>query len=304
MRKFIVLFAVVAIAVWSGASLAQNKNSNGIGYFACQVPDYYLPSMVIDAEDDDWLAWFPDVDYGIPGDQLSSTINNPPLTKEDWDAFIRVGWTAPGQGGEGVENMVYYFARVTDDVFDHDVTDPDHGYNDDDMESAHDFDNSGGPFPDRIQGQQWTFHVATEGYPHVIHLRCCLPPEMQWGAVPPYGFGEAKVYPEGSGHMAADVTLQYEIKLAGWDMYRPEGPDASDRHMLTAGETLNMGVQFNEADESFKDQIGTCPDNTGGNGGNASVLSQFTFLDLQMWEYDGPTAVESSSWGTIKSLFR
>ena len=297
MRKSVILLAILAVAlVWSGTALAQHKNSNGIGYFALQVPD--PAAMVMDARDGDW-AWF-DPSFVIGTDQLESTIAKPLPERDDWDASVRVAWTAAGQGGEGVENMIYCFAIVTDDTLSHDVTDPDKGFNNDDMEMATDMDNSGGPFPDRINAQQWSFHLSDDTYPRMMQLRYQLPPEMQWGLQAPYAEGMTRVEPEGSSHLSANVTVYYEWRIAGWDDYRGGGPDASVRHNLTAGETVTIGIQFNEADGTWDNQIGTTPDNKCGNGGDAGCISQFTMIPIGDYE----TAVESDSWGAIKTLFQ
>ena len=100
--------------------------------------------------------------------------------------------------------------------------------------------------------------------------------------------------------MATNVTVSYEWKIAVYDDYRPGGPDASTRHMLTAGETFGMIIQFNEADGSWKNQIGTCPTNQGSR--DASYMSSFTLLSAADAPWDVGTAVEPSTWGAVKSL--
>lgn len=289
MRKLTALFAIVAMVVWVGVGFAY-ENSNGIGYFAVELtnPD----AIVIDGNGDDWAAFPPD--YIIGSDQMLSTVqfDMPPL--EDWDAIAMVAWCP-------VDNMVYVFARVTDDTLGHSVTDPDRGFNDDDLEFLTDCDNSGGPMPDRINAQQYTIHLDTEGYSPAAFLRYQLPPEMQWGMQPPYCEAAVTVDPPGSGHLAPNVTVSYEWKIALYDDYRPGGPDASARHMLTAGETFGMIVQFNEADSrGWLNQIGTCSTNQGSR--DASYMSSFTLLSYADAPWDVQTAVEPTTWAAVKAL--
>ncbi|MEW6755121.1 MAG: hypothetical protein AB1505_29685 [Candidatus Latescibacterota bacterium] len=297
MRKSIFVCAVALALIAGGAVFAQNLNSNDIGYFALQTPD---PAAIsIDARDNDW-RWF-DPAYVIGVDQLKSTVQNPMPDRADWDASFRVAWSAPGQGGEGYENMWYVFVLVTDDILSHSTVDPDMGFNEDDVEFSTDMDNGGGNYNDRINAQQWTYHLATDGYPHVGHLRFQLPPEMQWGMQPPYGVAAARVEPEGATNLSTNVTVYYEWKLAAWDTYLPAGPDASTRHNMTAGETVNTVVQVNERDDGgWENQIGTCASNKGGNGNDASLMSQFTLLGVG----DYATAVQAESWAAIKALYR
>ena len=287
MRKLIVLSAIMAVAVWAGAGFAY-ENSNDIGYFAVELtnPD----AITIDGNGDDW-ADFP-TDYIIGADQMLSTVGRDMPSVEDWDAIVMVAWCP-------VDNMIYCFVRVMDDTLDHDVTDPDAGYNDDDLEFLTDCDNSGGAFPDRINAQQYTIHLATEGYAPAAYLRHQLPPEMQWGMQEPYCSAAVTVDPPGSGHLALNVTVTYEWKIAVYDDYRPGGPDASTRHILTADETFGMVVQFNEVDGSVGNQIGTCPTYMSSRDG--SYMSSFTLLTAD----DAPwvvTSVEPTSWGAIKAL--
>jgi hypothetical protein len=290
------LMVVVGLLSWAEIVSAQNKNSNGIGYFALEVPNQGR-NMTIDAKADDWLTWF-DPSYVIDKSQMLSTVQFDMPTAEDWDAIFMVGYTPPP------DNMWYVFVRVTDDWLNADTTDPDRGFVDDDVEFSTDMDNSGGPFPDRTHAQQWTFHLPQPGgFPVVAYLRYQLPPEMQWGTKSPYCESAAAVDPPGSGHLARNVTVTYEWKIAAWNNYQPGGPDASTRHIFQAGETVNTVVQVNEADDvDWENQIGTCSDNRGGNGSDASVMSTFTMLPIG--EYTSPTAVEAKTWGVIKALMK
>ena len=79
-----------------------------------------------------------------------------------------------------------------------------------------------------------------------------------------------------------------------------EGEAASVRHILTAGETIGLTYQLNEADTGPRDvQLSTAAEN--GAACDATFASDYTLLAVG--EYDMATAVESSSWGLIKASF-
>jgi hypothetical protein len=300
MKKWMVLTAMaVGLVAWIGSSLAY-ENSNGLGYFALEIPPEHIPSMMVNGLDNDW-GWFdPGFIYGP--DDMATTLGGDMPDKSDIDIAIKAAWTPEP------DNRLYVFVRVVDDQLNVDEPAMDAGWKDDDMEIILDPDHSGtfhGPNDGgdgmRVEHQQWTFHVSTPGaYPQVPYLRYNQLPEMQWAITEGYVEGEVDVQPQRE-HLATDVTVGYEVRMMAFDYYSPDGFDASTRHVFTAGETLGMSVTLNEADDGGRThQISTHPNELGSE--DSDYTSEFTLLSVD--EYEIQTAVESSSWGAVKALFR
>jgi hypothetical protein len=294
MKKWMVLTAMMLCIAWAGNSLAY-ENANGFGYFALEVPD--AGAMVLDGLADDW-GWF-DPAYVITPDQMNCTLTGVVPDKSDWDCAIHVGWTPEP------DNRLYAFVRVIDDTLNIDETNMDDGWKDDDMEIPLDVDGSAtfhGPADGggtRTDMQQITFHIPWPGgYPQVAYLRWNQIPEMQWAVNEGLIEGQVDVQPK-LEHHATDVTYGYEIRMAAYDFYSPDGADASTRHVFEAGQSFGMSVTIGEADTGGRTgQMSTHLVETGAHDGD--LCSEFTLLAIGDYE----TAVESSSWGAVKTLFR
>ena len=295
MKKWMILTTmVVALIVWAGSTLA-NENSNGVGYFALQVPD--PGAMVLDGLGDDW-GWF-DPAYIIGPDQMSATVGGTVPDKSDWDCAIMVGWTPEP------DNRLYVFTRVVDDTLNIDETDMNNAWKDDDMEIPLDVDHSNtfhGPADGggtRTDMQQLGFHIATPGgYPQCANLRHLQIPEMQWPVAEGMIEGVTHVVPKAE-HLATNVTVGTEVRMAAYDFLSPNGADASTRHVFVAGQVLGMSVTFGEADGAGRShQISTHP--TEGGAHDSDLMSEFTLLAIGEYE----TAVQASSWGAVKALLR
>ena len=298
-RKAAILVVLVAFAVaFSATGASAYENCNGVGYFALQVPD--PGSMNPDGNDNDWNGWF-DPGFRIGMDQLCGTNPQELPARDDIDIAIRAGWTPEP------DNRLYVFVVVVDDTLNNDETNADSGFLDDDMELILDPDHAGGwnedPNAIRSGHQQWTFHLPNAGgYPAPgAFLRWQQPPEMQWGVEEGrVEFGITTV-PEGSGHGATDVTLNYEIRMEAYDPYLPGGLEASLRHTFLAGQTIGMSMTFNEADDlaaGRTHQISTHV--LEGGAHNSDLTSEFTLLAIG----DSATAVEASTWGAVKALMK
>jgi hypothetical protein len=99
--------------------------------------------------------------------------------------------------------------------------------------------------------------------------------------------------------MAANVTVGYEVTMACFDPYMPEGLAASTRWKLATGQTLGMSVTLDEADGGGRtDQLSTHIKEGGAH--DSDFTSEFTLLAVG--EY--ATSVESSSWGAVKALLQ
>ena len=295
MKKWLILTVmVVGLMAWAGSSLA-NESSNGVGYFALQIPD--PGAITVDGLDGDW-GWF-DPAYVIGPDQMACTLTGVMPDKSDWDCAIKAGW-APAP-----DDRLYVFVRIVDDQLNCDESAMDAGWKDDGMEIILDVDHSNtfhGPADGggtRTDMQQWTFHVSTPGaYPQCAYMRYNQIPEMQWSISE--GLVEATTHVDPKAeHLATDVTVGYEIRMPAWDFYSPDGADASTPHVFEAGQVLGMSITFNEADDAGRtNQLSTHPTEAGAH--DADFMSEFTLLGIGEYE----TAVQASSWGAVKALLR
>ena len=292
MKKGMILAAMVLIA-WVGTSLASpHENANGIGYFALEIPN--TDAMALDGMDDDW-GWF-DPAYVITPDDMTCTLTGAVPDKSDWDCAIKVGWSPEP------DNRLYAFVRVIDDTLNIDETNMDDGWKDDDMEipidvdDSHTYHNEGG---DRTDMQQITFHIATPGgYPQCAFLRWQQSPEMQWAVNEGMIEGVTDVQPKAE-HLATDVTVGYEIRMAAYDFYSPDGADASTRHVFEAYQAFGMGVTVDDADGAGRThQISTHVKELGCH--DSDLSSEFTLLPIGDYE----VAVKANTWGAVKSLLR
>jgi len=292
-RKLEVLaVAMLAFGFSLGTSDAY-ENCNGIGYFALQVPD--PGAIVVDGRGNDW-RWF-DPDFIVGTDQMCSTLGNPMPDKDDLDVAIHIGWTPEP------DNRLYGFVRVVDDTLKVEGTNMDAGWQEDGLEFILDPDHAGGWHQAadalRTGHQQWTFTVAAPGgYPRTAWLRFNQPPEMQWAVNE--GLVEAATHVEPyPATMVPDATVGYEVRMAAFDPYMPDGVAASIRHAFVAGQTIGLSVTLNEADTGGrKHQISTHVREAGAH--DSDYTSEFTLLGIG----DYVTAVENSSWGAVKALLR
>ena len=292
MRKLLFGVAVLA-AITIATSAGAYENCNGIGYFALEVPN--PAAMVVDGKSNDWV-WF-DPDFIVGTDQMCNTLAEAVPPKSDIDIAIHAGWSREP------DNRLYVYVRVVDDMLNIDEADMNAGWKDDDLEIILDPDHAGGwnEAADAIRSghQQWTFHVATADYPAAAFLRWNQPPEMQWGVEQGLVEAATDIQPAGAGHLSADVTVGYEIRMAAFDPYAQEGLDASTRHVFVAGQTIGMSVTLDEADDGGRtDQISTHVQEGGAH--SSDFTSEFTMLAVG--EY--ATAVGSSTWGAVKALVK
>ncbi|MFC1525227.1 hypothetical protein ACFL6X_00270 [Candidatus Latescibacterota bacterium] len=295
-RKVAVLaLAALMIGAWATSAPAY-ENCNDLGYFALEVPS--AAAITIDGQASDW-GWF-DTDFIITTDDMCNTLQGTMPPKSDIDIAIRMGWTPEP------DNRLYGMVVVVDDTMNFDETVMDNGWKDDGLEIILDPDHAGGWLGDdqslRTGHQQWTFeHSAPGGYPQTAWLRFNQPPEMQWAIEEGLVVAATNVEPASAAGMtiAPDVTVGYEYKMPAWDPYMPEGEAASTRWILEAGQTLGMSVILDEADAVGRtDQIATHKLEAGAH--TSDFTSEFTLLAVG--EY--VTAVESSSWGSVKALLR
>ena len=257
-------------------------------------PTFYLNEITeatpitIDAELSDW-TWV-DPTTIITSDDLQDILGGDLPPKDDWDCVVYGGWSS-------IDNMLYLGVKITDDEWNNDTPDEGNSYKDDCVELIIDADNQGGNYreidPDGQSAQQLAFHIpGPAGTATIYHW---APEEMQWICSEPWfvhAYDDANVPDE----------VIYEWKMAIWDRVDPAGPDASDRHICTADETIGFQLQFDDVDaepDTRDHQPGTGTSESGASWTDASVISNFVLLPV-----GGEVAVDASSWGSIKALMK
>lgn len=287
MSKLVAFLAVCAVAfLFGGIAAAQD-------YFIPGVPD--PNTMVIDGEADDW-AWFNEA-YAITMANVKD--NDNPGTEpasDDWDIVEYMAWAPP--------NWLFMYCRVTDDQFS--VTSARNGdmWKNDCHEFTIDADLSGGNYrTEESHGrtaQQYGVWIIDEpedpvrgnnGY-SISSLWC--EDELQWAGAPPY-LVAAVVPPEGE----FDVTYAYEVKVAVWDALYPT-VETSTPHIFSDGDQFGFTWMWDDTDATPE----TRDNNLSPIGGGDAWTDADKCAVFQCVEPGGPVAVESSSWGLIKAVFK
>jgi len=274
--------------------------------FIPQVPN--PGSMTIDGSDDDW-AWM-DRAFAFTSDKMVPGGNEPDFTRSDFDVVYFLGWSAPP------ENMIYLFARVTDDFLDLNEDNPNWWWADDSFNLAIDSDHSGGDATgteiEHIQNaQRWQVRIlaapagaengefGTTGMYHGPSIYQGLP-ELAWAHLDPFGSFSSTIEPGGFEHGAADVTYTYELRMGIWDFFGLSA-DESTRHILAADQTIGFQCQFGDSDlVDARNENGWDSNLTIG-GGHANASEYFDHILVGA---DGATAVEMATWGRVKSVMK
>ncbi len=282
--------------------LAWAYAGSGFTYYGVGVPAG--KAITVNGDLGDW-DWFPDAaTIGIEDacyvhacqietDEHLGTPNCE-VNTADFDWTIKVAW-APEP-----DNRIYFAVEVYDDVWMFPETAGERSLHKwDDLELVTDPDNSGGTAGSTTDdegysgryGQQWYCSAGAGGTElrlELIYIGVGMVKEATWMDVPPYAeFNFKKV----------GNTGYYEGAVALFDFLDPSGPEASVRHLLTEGEAIGLGFLYDEHDHStqydgqWKTHSGTSSWKT------ADEIPDFVLLAA-------PVAVEPSSWGQIKSLFR
>lgn len=291
MKRFVFLLVVaLSLVVWSGAALAQeNYNANGEGYFALQVPD--PDAMVIDGYDDDW-AWF-DPGYIYYPEDLEECCQGPWPSKDEFDANLRFAWSGPP------ENKWYVFWWTFDNVLWIETESCDLGLMGDDLEMSYDSDSDGlGTYKE--SGCQVIVHHP-EAFGSAACFRYMLDPEWLWGVA--YVEAGIATEPPDAGHGSRDVIAKYEVRMPLWDVYSPDGEGASTQHVFEAGQRIGFYLGYNEWDAA-EGEGGMYRQFRNGLYSANPEKSPDVWL-LAVGEYTpGVTAVESKTWGEVKSLMK
>jgi hypothetical protein len=274
-------------------------------FFYPQVPN--PAAMTIDGNDDDW-GWYPEsLAYTIESTwQRYGTWYG----KDDYDFVMLNAWSA------APDNKLYTFCRVIDDTLSL-VNPPMRWWADDCIQMNIDADYAGGnhlgsDLSQVANGQRQIIRILPPADEPLLPNQTAIffsqlefidAPELLWGVAPEFFDVAWTVLPAGAGNLSTNVTYTYEWAGALWDIWGLSEAE-SVRHNFALDDVIGLGYRIDDVD-GFDDAGGSrCwyfpVDATGvaadaGFDTNSDVLPAF-------YAIEGPTtAVESESWGRIKS---
>lgn len=286
MKKLLVFGVAVAflmsLTAVAGAHLGELN-------YAFQFPDALVPT--IDGDIGDWDI-VPDPPYWIHMDRpMIDVTNAEEINLEDANVKFALGWN-------DTANMLYFGAWLYDDIrlaageyfsmyFDpmHQGLGPD---------AIYDFETD-------EETQRWRLARCQKYY--FLRLEkeqglCFSYNPATWDREPPWGEA-AEMYLSGARGSEGPTTLTCEMSFTPWEDLNFNGPDVSKIGDLTEGEILGAEISYADTDDpevrySYWLVVG---------GTN-------TFKDATQWGdwllspmEEGLIAVESDTWGRIKSTF-
>jgi hypothetical protein len=297
--------------LWGGALVLALSSAAlahvGITIYIPQVPD--PAAMKMDGKDDDW-GWIDPSFITTPAECF--TAGGETVAKSDYDFAYKSAWSPRP------DNRFYFFYRAKDDTLIRHEDEPKRAWNDDCIQITFDPDHSGGDFLGENLEQvnnATRFHMRVLPKPNEEVVFNSMTeyidmPSLRWTE----DMFEGKrtgpesmevgwtLLPAGAADLSTNVTYTFEIAFALYDLYGPTKAE-SRRHIFTADQVIHVGVRPLDADGCNAD-------------GNCGAKHQFYPLGSstgqdqkgdQMPDYytlpgeEGGTAVESVSWGRIKS---
>ena len=290
------LLVVLAIVI-AFASMAIAYEPPGIVYYIGGIAEGDVPT--IDGDVSDW-AFMPRAYYwtgadfrasgeepnGQPG--ISTVYATGEVAKDDWDLLgMYIGW-APST------NMYYIGCNVTDSELFFPEESVGGTWKEDHFQFLIDAGGTGGNFratePKCSTAQQW--YLTPDPRDEAMPLGFFGQAEGQeWSWVPPYGF---------YGIQKSATGWCGEIGVATWD-YLDVTEATSVRHTLTAGEIIGGNVSLRDKDADELNNVGTTF-NFADAWTDASLFASYYLVSPE--ETGRSTAVESSTWGSIKSTFK
>ena len=293
MRKIGIVVAVLTLGV---ASMAWGHVWGNQLYFAVQFPDENIP--VVDGILNDWVP-VPEIPYLIGNDVLADMYYGNTVQGEIdvSDMSIRSMW-----GWNDNNNLIYAMAEVFDDVHIADRDTPNAWWADDAWEIYVDPLHIEPTEQDQDAGTKTSLNVSfPPGPPGTNAIGQMLPPfewrdeaedGIQWGIG--WGF---------EGEMYGESTYFYEIWFKPWDFVAPDGDIASvEWSDLEEDQLIHMSMAFDDDDDGGTERTNfwSTSDNTCCAADSDMILNS---LDEDIDWGSAPTAVQSNTWGRIKSQF-
>lgn len=302
-------------AQWFDPPALEDRNgSQGFEYYMLEVPD--VASMTMDAYSDDW-GWF-DAEYTLTMDEWRDEGDRPSPDRDDLNITTFMGWK-----GSGI-NRWYVFMEVVDDVLEHDGTNIERWSGDMLQAGLDPQDHGRQRSPASGYTMEWLLAPGDLSPPQNARFRYNTAGGgrdewLAYGEEPYFNYAVRVDPPEAwaADFWEAGGTTYYEFNVVVLAFQEDSGPAESQEWDLDAvagpdGDGLPFVFWIEDCEgpnTSFS------PDEDGNPGGDndyttrgpeASGRQYYSHaLLLRIGEYasGSATAVESSTWGQIKSSF-
>jgi hypothetical protein len=287
MKKLLVFGAAVAFAMSltavAGAHLGELQ-------YAFQFPDALVPE--IDGDIGDWDI-VPDPPYWIHMDRpMIDVVHGEEINLEDANVKFALGWN-------DTANRLYFAAWLYDDV-----RLPEGEYFSMYFEPLHQ-----GLGPDAMydfetdeEVKRWR-HARAQKYYFLRHEKeqgiCYSFTAATWDREPPW-LDAAEKYLSGERGSGAPVVLTCEMYFTPWEDLNFNGPEVSKIVDLTEGEMFGAEISYADTDDP---EVRYSYWLVFGGTNTYKDASQWGDWLLSPIEEGLPVAVESSTWGRIKSTF-
>jgi hypothetical protein len=304
MKKPLVVLAVVLLATAAWGHQPPDRT-----FLAFQWPDNAIPTL--DGNIQEWEI-IPEVYAVTIENDLHESLYSIEVDKSDFD--VR-GWVAYNPN---IDKLIMA-SRVYDDYHERDNTDPgqcmciEDGY-----EMVVDGDHAGDPYrlpvPDDATDEerqratnsvmQWWSIAA----PPVGGRMVQSGNTGQWQHLPPYF--EFTYSFDGEEH--GESTYYYEMAFYAWDDLDFNGPETSTPTDLVEGNVVGINAIWMDwdgplTDQPLQDNGSTVYDGywiTGGPCCNGDNASDWLLAPVETDLFEGPTAVETETWGRLKARFQ
>ena len=311
MKKSTLLLLPCALALaFSGPVLAHT----GLEFFLQEVPD--PDAMTMDGDDSDW-GWF-DNDLALDSNLDFYVTSGEVADPEDYSATWRIAYSRPP------DNRLYFFLRIQDDSLRRQEPDLKRMWHDDFTQFNLDNDHSGGPGLgsnlDEASNHQ-RYHLRILPGPDGVtafnsQIEVLGDENLSWTQDVDL-FGNATdvwdlawtVTPPDAQHGTLDIEVTWEARFKTYDAVGLSEAE-SVRHVYEDGQVTHLGPRLTDNDGSLfqydfylQDRF-TGTQNPAQYGTEGDQFPDWFLIgceDCPNAGGSGATAVESSSWGRIKS---
>ena len=317
MKRMMLLPLACTVAL---ALSAPSFGHTGLEFFLPEVPD--PDAMTMDGDDSDW-GWY-DNDFALStppgGDDFYSPQEGIVIDPEDYSATARFAYSRPP------DNRLYFFYNIIDDSLRRQEPDLRRIWHDDWTQLNFDNDHSGGPGLganlDESSNHQ-RYHLRMLPGPDNVtafnsQIEVLGDEALGWSQDVDFDGNFTGIWdlawtlnPPDANHGTLDYEATWEGRFQTYDTHGLSEA-ASSRHVYEAGQVTHIGPMIYDCDTNPSDYIFWLKDRfTGEENGGGYDVDGDNFPDWTLLECEncpnaggsggGTTAVESSSWGLIKS---
>ncbi len=287
MKRFNALLSAVVV---SALAVGSAYGHQGQMKFMFQFPDNLVPTLDGDMSDWDIVGEV----YQITGETMFNQFGAP-LDLSDFNATLMWGYNLS-------ENRAYYGAWISDDT----INDTEK------WSTTTDWDHSGGRFRNFDQGDEFEARWASaqaQRYDLAIpifsssgYFTRIITGSKAWAGVDPFLMSAGK-FLRGDVNTFEPAEMFTEVSIVPFDDIHPDGADASIEHQFAEGQIVGIEVNWGDKDADPGAYDDAYWSGFGGVGASADA-DQFGDYLLAPIEAGLPTAVESSTWGQVKTSLR